>query len=215
MALSVLNVLEKILAEAQGSSPLEWLSLLAGVCYALLAVRQSRWCWLFGALSSSVLVYLAFGAQLPMQAALQAYYVAMSAFGFWHWSRQSSVHGLPIGTWPLSWHFGVWLGIAAATLLFAPAIGQYTQAAWPRLDTATMLASLLATWMVAASKLENWLYWIIIDAVSLFLYSAQGLWFIALLYAIYLVIAIAGFHVWRQRWRAQRNPALRPLAHRR
>ena len=205
MALSALNLVEKILAEAQASSPLEWLSLLAGVAYALLAVRQSRWCWVFGALSSSVLVYLAFGARLPMQAALQAYYVAMSAFGFWHWSRQANAAGLPIGTWPVTWHLVVWLGIASATLLFAPAIGALTQAAWPQLDTATMLASLLATWMVAAAKLENWLYWIVIDAVSVFLYSAQGLWFIALLYLIYLVIAIAGFQVWRQRWRAQRR----------
>lgn len=205
MALTALNVLETIFAEAQGSSPLEWLSLLAGVGYALLAVRQNRWCWVFGALSSSVLVYLAFGASLPMQAALQAYYVAMSVYGFWHWSKQTGAAGLPIGTWPLSSHLGIWLGIAAMTLLFAPVIGSVTQAAWPQLDTAAMLASLLATWMVAASKLENWLYWIVIDAVSVFLYSAQGLWFIALLYAMYLVIAIAGFHVWRQRWRAQRG----------
>jgi nicotinamide mononucleotide transporter len=205
VALIALQVLERIFAEAQRSSPLEWLSLLAGVGYALLAVRQSRWCWVLGALSSSVLVYLAFGARLPMQAALQAYYVAMSVYGFWHWSRQTDAAGVPIGIWPLSWHLGIWLGIAAVTLLFAPAIGSATQAAWPQLDTATMLASLLATWMVAAAKLENWLYWIVIDAVSVFLYSAQGLWFIALLYAIYLVIAIAGFHVWRQRWRAQRG----------
>lgn len=206
-----MSVIDDILAEATRSSPLEWLSLLAGVCYALLAVRQSRWCWVFGALSSSVLVYLAFGARLPMQGALQAYYVAMSAYGFWHWSRQSGASGLAIATWPLSWHLGVWVGIAAVTALFAPAIGTYTQAAWPRLDTATMLASLLATWMVAASKLENWLYWIVIDAVSVFLYSAQGLWFIALLYAIYLVIAIAGFRVWRRRWRVQRELAQRAL----
>jgi nicotinamide mononucleotide transporter len=212
VALSALNVFQTILSEAQRSSPLEWLSLLAGVCYALLAVRQSRWCWVFGALSSSILVFLAFDARLPMQAALQAYYVAMSIYGFWHWSRLTNSEGLPIGTWPPRWHVGVWLGIAAVTLTFAPAIGRFTQAAWPQLDTATMLASLLATWMVAASKLENWLYWIVIDAVSVFLYSAQGLWFIALLYAIYLVIAIAGFQVWRQRWRAQRILAQRPMA---
>ncbi len=198
-----MDIAQQIVTAAQRSSPLEWLSLLAGVAYALLAVKQSRWCWVFGGMSSTILVYLAFRAQLPMQAGLQAYYVAMSFYGFWHWSRQGDGPALPIGTWPLAWHAGVAIAIVAVTASSAPAIATLTQAAWPHLDTATMLASLLATWMVAAAKLENWLYWIVIDAVSIFLYGAQGLWFIALLYAIYLVIAVAGFQVWRRRWQAQ------------
>ena len=92
--------------------------------------------------------------------------------------------------------------IVSVGLLLAPVVAKWTQAAWPRLDTITLLASLLATAMVAVAKLENWLYWIVIDAVSVFLYASQGLWFVALLYLLYLCIAISGYVEWRRRWRA-------------
>lgn len=193
-----------VLRAAASSSPLEWLSLGAGLCYALLAVRRSRWCWVFGAVSSGILVWLAWQAQLPMQAALQVCYVLLSVWGFRQWS--TGVDGsLPrISTWPLRAHLAVLAVVMLLGLLLAPVVAAQTAAAWPRLDTITMLTSLLATWMVTAAKLENWLYWIVIDTVSIFLYAAQQLWFVALLYLLYLGIAIAGYATWRRRWREAR-----------
>jgi nicotinamide mononucleotide transporter len=195
--------LRSVLAAAAASSALEWLSLLAGVAYALLAVRRNRWCWAFGAVSSAILAWLAFHGRLPMQAALQACYVGMAFWGFWQWSRGGDGDALAISTWPLRVHALSGVGIVVIALLLAPLVEQWTAAAWPRIDTATMLASLLATAMVAIAKLENWLYWIVIDAVSIFLYGAQQLWLPALLYLLYLCIAISGYFAWRRRWAAQ------------
>lgn len=199
------SIVDAVLAAARASSVLEWISLLTGVGYALLAVRRSRWCWAFGAVSSAILVWLAWNAALPMQALLQAGYVAMSAWGFWQWSRDGDGASLPIGVWPWRVHALLLAGIVGLGLLAAPQVAQWTQAAWPRLDTITLLASLAATAMVALARLENWLYWIAIDAVSVFLYAAQSLWFVALLYFLYLCIAIGGYRAWRQRWRAGRE----------
>lgn len=190
------------------SSPAETVSVLAGLAYGVLAVRQNRLCWVFGGLSSAILAWLAARSQLPMQSLLQVAYVAMSVYGFVHWSRQPVGAGsLPIGWWPWRVHVGIALAIAAVTWWLAPWIAAATQAAWPRLDTATMLASLLATWMVARMRLENWLYWIVIDAIAVFLYGAQGLMFVAVLYAVYLVIAVVGWFEWRARLRLQAAPA--------
>lgn len=136
-----------------------------------------------------------------MQAALQACYVLLAFWGFRQWSRSVAAGEVRISTWPLRAHVAVLAVVVPFGLLIAPWVAALTAAAWPRLDTLTMLASLLATWMVTASKLENWLYWIVIDAVSIFLYAAQQLWFVALLYLMYLCIAIAGFVTWRRRWR--------------
>ncbi|MEY4358393.1 MAG: hypothetical protein RL469_1719, partial [Pseudomonadota bacterium] len=58
------------------------------------------------------------------------------------------------------------------------------------------------TWMVARAVLENWVYWLVVDAVSFFLYAAQGLAFVSMLYAIYFVIAIFGLRSWLRTWRA-------------
>lgn len=205
-------MLERIVAGLQATSPAELASVAAGVAYGLLAVRQSRLCWVFGGVSSAILAGLAAGARLPMQALLQLVYVAMAFYGWWHWSRAARAGAAgegrvaaapPIGTWPVRTHVALLAAIALATVLLAPWVGDATGAAWPRLDTATLLASLAATWMVARVRLENWLYWILIDAVSLWLYAAQGLAFVALLYLVYLGTAVYGWIEWRGRWRKQ------------
>ena len=197
-----------VLRALQGASAAELLSLAAGVAYALLAVRQNRWCWAFGAVSSSILVGLSWRAGLPMQSGLQALYVAMACYGFWHWSRQppaAGADGLRIRRWPALRHVWVLLGIALFAALAAPQLAASGPAAWPILDSVATAGSLVATWMVARLQLENWLYWIAVDALSMFLYASQGLAFIALLYALYLAIAVFGFIEWQRRYRAQQR----------
>lgn len=190
----------------RSTSLAEVVSVLAGLAYGVLAVRQNRLCWVFGGLSSTILVVLAAQARLPMQSLLQLAYVAMAVYGFRHWSRQAAAT-IPIGRWPLGVHVVILAAILLATAVVSPWIALATQAAWPRLDTATMLASVLATWMVARVRLENWLYWIVIDSVSLFLYAVQGLVFVAVLYLGYLLIAVYGWFEWRTRWRLQQARA--------
>ncbi len=202
------TLLQQFVAGLRETSAAEAVSVVAGVAYGVLAVRQNRLCWVFGGLSSAILAGLAARAQLPMQALLQLAYVVMSIYGYWHWSRQPQGEGaMQIGRWPLPVHLAIGVGLALATGVLAPWIAVSTEAAWPRLDTATLLASLLATWMVARVRLENWLYWIVIDAVCVFLYGAQGLMFVAVLYLLYLAIAVFGWFAWRARLSRQTAPA--------
>ena len=105
----------------------------------------------------------------------------------------------------------VWLFARARlpmqSLLLAVAIARFlaaeTQAAWPHLDASTMVLSLFATWLTARGMLENWLYWIVVDAVQAWLYAAQGLVFTAFLFLVYLVIASVGFIEWSKTYRRQ------------
>ncbi len=90
------------------------------------------------------------------------------------------------------------LVIALLTLMLAPTLGRYTAAAWPYLDTLVTGLSLLATWLTARAVLENWLYWFVVNVLSMFLYGSQGLVFVSVLYAVYFVIAIAGWRAWRR-----------------
>lgn len=201
---------EGLLLQLLDTSPAELVSVVTGIAYVLLVVRQSRWCWVFGAVSSGILVVLAAEAGLPMQAALQVAYVLMAVYGFWHWSRAGrttdvAAAALQVGTWPAWKHAVAIAAIAGMALLLAPHVSALTGAAWPRLDLAAMAGGLLATWMVARLLLENWLYWMVIDSVSIFLYASQGLAFIAVLYGVYLLISISGYFSWRARMRAQRG----------
>ncbi len=190
------------------TSPLEALAVLSGLVYVVLAVPRSRWCWVAGGLSSLIYVWLSARARLPMQSLLQAWYVGVAVYGFLRWSREVKTR-----VSLLSWR-GHIAGIAAS-LLPAAAIARFlageTQSAWPYLDASTTLLSLFASWLTARAKLENWLYWIVVDAVLAWLYAAQGLVFTAFLFLVYLVVAAAGFIEWLKAYRRQTaGRSLRP-----
>ena len=185
----------------------EILATLTGVGYVILAARRNRWCWIIGAVSSALIALLAGLAQLPMQGGLQLFYVGMSVFGWWSWTRSSVAGELPVGVWPYSWHLGAALVLTALSLLTAHWLARETDAAWPLLDSFTTWFSLLATWLQARARLENWLYWIAIDVVLVFLFYARGRPLLALLNLIFIAIAAAGYIAWRRRLRSQAVPA--------
>jgi len=193
------ELLTGLIHELRATTATEGVAVLLGLAYVVLAARGSRWCWPAGAAGSLLLAVLAWRAHLPMQALLNAWYVLISVYGWVHWSQAQNA---AIRRWPAGWHvLGIALSLAGAAVL-APWLAG-VDAAWPRLDAATTLLSLLATWLVARRVLENWLYWIAIDAVLVFLFAAQGLVFVALQFVVYLGIAVSGYLTWRRTWRAQ------------
>lgn len=184
-------------------SPLELVAVITGVIYAVLAVLRNRWAWAFGAVSSLCLVGLAAAARLPLQAILQGAYVVMAGYGFWHWSREADAKTpVRIARWSLRSHVWAIVAVVLAAMVLAPWLATSTDAASPWLDAFVTGFSLLATFMTARAVLDNWFYWLLVDAASLVLYGRQGLVWVALLYAIYFVIALVGLRQW---WRQYRD----------
>ncbi len=177
----------------------EGLGTLLGLAYAVLAARRNRLCWVAGAASSALVAWVSALNALPMQAGLQTFYVAMSAYGWWSWSRHANAGGVPVGTWPVSWHLGAAVCMVVLSLASAQWLAEHTQAAWPRLDSLTTWFSLLATLLVARARLESWLYWIAIDGALVFVFYKQDVPGFALLNAVFMVIAVAGFILWRRK----------------
>ena len=198
-----MTLIDSALTGLRNTSLPEAVSVVLGLLYSILAVRRTRWCWVAGGISSAIAVALAWQAKLPMQACLQGYYVGMAVYGFWHWSRDAGKE-TAVTTWPIRAHVIGLIVVLALSMLTARVLASETQAAWPFLDSFTTWGSLLATWLTAQVKLENWLYWIFFDAISAFLFATQGLMFFALLMAVYLVIASFGFVSWS---RSRRAPA--------
>jgi nicotinamide mononucleotide transporter len=179
------------------------LALATGVGYAVLAARRNRLCWIVGAVSSVASVVLAATSKLPMLAALYVFYVGMSVYGWASWKRGSDEEDLLVGLWPLRWHLLAALVLIALSLATAQWLRPGNASAWPLLESVTTWFSLLATWLAARAKLENWLYWIVINAVSVFLFFAQKVWGMALLSVLLAVIAAGGFIDWRRRLQTQ------------
>jgi nicotinamide mononucleotide transporter len=178
-------------------------AVVLGVAYLLLAMRESLWCWYAAFASTAIFLVLFWNVSLLMESALQVYYLVMAVYGWWHWRRPGGGQAeLAISRWGGRQH----LAAVAAVLLISAASGAllqlYTGAALPYLDSFTTWGSILTTWMVARKILENWLYWLVIDSVSIYLYLDRGLYLTALLFALYLVIVLFGYRKWLLHYQA-------------
>jgi nicotinamide mononucleotide transporter len=183
-----------LLAQLRATSAAEWIAVAMGIVYVLLIMRRNRWGWAAGGISSLILTVLAARARLPMQAVLQFSYVVASVYGWWRWAPDSAQQR--IGMWRLKGHlFAVVLSMGASFAL-AQLLAREGYSAWPFLDSLVTCLGLFATWLVARVYLENWIYWLVIDAVSIYLFLSQGLVVTALLFCVYLVIAAAGLRSW-------------------
>ncbi|WP_339075151.1 nicotinamide riboside transporter PnuC [Teredinibacter turnerae] len=174
-----------------------------GLAYLILAMRQSIWCWPCAFLSTALFAWVFFDVSLVMESVLNVYYMAMAAYGFWCWQRRGDVPVLPITTWPLRTHTLAIGGIALLTLVSGYLLTSHTQAAWPYLDSFTTWGSVITTFMVARKIFENWLYWLVIDSVALFLYWDRELYGAALLMVVYLVLIVVGTVTWYRQWQQQ------------
>jgi nicotinamide mononucleotide transporter len=192
-----------LLAELRATTPLEMVAALLGVVYVLLILRRRRAGWIAGALSSAIYVYLSYTARLPMQALLQAWYVVMGAYGWYSWTRNARQEGGRIRRWPLRWHAAAIAAVVVVSALTARVLAAETHAAWPWVDSLTTWTSVLATWLVTRVHLENWLYWMVNDLLTVFLFAAQSHPLTSLLYVAYLGFSVAGFVAWRRQYRRQ------------
>jgi nicotinamide mononucleotide transporter len=198
---------------------IEGLAVLLALVYVVLAAAESIWCWPAAFISTSLYLYLCLVANLWAESGLQLFYIIMAVVGWWEWQKKkrnrrvpehetghpvSDKAKRPIIRWSLQRHGGIILVNSLLTVLLGWLLSRYTTAASPYLDSFTTVFSLFSTWMVTQKVLENWLYWVVIDAASIFLYDSREIFSLTpYLYALYTVIAIAGYLRWRKLYLSQ------------
>ena len=101
-------------------------------------------------------------------------------------------------TRPLRFHLSTIIGILLTAGIVGSLLTTYTDAARPYIDSMTTLAAVAATWMVTQKILENWLYWFVINTVSVWLFMDRGLNPTAALFALYILLSVIGYFVWRK-----------------
>jgi len=177
---------------------------LLGVGYIVFAARESQWCWPMAFISTLVYTLLFWEGQLPMQALLNFYYMGMAIYGFMLWrSHKQAEKNLPIHSWPLSFNLAFLITGTIFTLVVGYYLQKYNASQQPYLDAGVTVFSVLNTWLMARKVLQNWLYWIVIDAAAVGLYLQTGFYATVLLFSLYTVLASVGLINWLRLYRMQ------------
>lgn len=179
------------------TSPWEWLAVALALAYLWLAIRQSAWCWPAAITSTLIYLFLMYHAALYMEAVLQLFYIGVALYGWRAWVAGGPGDSLLVHRWPWRRHLAALAGILILSAASGALLTRYTPAALPYADAFTTWGAVVTTWMVARKVLENWLYWFVIDSVSIYLYVSRELYLTAGLFLIYLVMIVAGYRAWR------------------
>lgn len=181
-------------------SNLEIIAVGLALLYLVLAAYQNIWCWLAAALSSIIYIKICYDAQLYIETGLQVFYLLMAIVGFINWKKypveienNTNIVNLKRNDWIV--------GISICTIIsvvMAYWFTQNTNAKLPWLDAPVTIFSIWATWLVIKKVLQNWLLWIVIDGVAIYIYVQRELNLTAYLYALYTFLAILGYFKWKK-----------------
>lgn len=154
-----------------------------------------------GIVSTLIFVYLLWQWQLLGDMMINAYYFSMSIYGWYVWTRKvDAVHFTPVTSMTnKEYEYAVLLFLG--TLLFVFGVYEFFEkwTDWTAyLDTFTTAIFFVGMWLMARKKIENWIFWIIGDLISVPLYFYKGLTLTSFQYFLFTIIAVYGYFAWKK-----------------
>lgn len=186
-------------------SYLELIGTISGLFSVYLATKANFYTWHTGILNEIAFFMLFFQVQLYADMLLQVFFLMVTIYGIYTWkNKQEAVIIYRLTPQEaVKYMVSLFLGMLITALI----IGNIHHilpfffekpSTYPLADAFIMVGSILATFLLAEKKLETWLLWIIVDLVSIVLYAAKGIYFVAGEYVVFLILAIMGFAEWRK-----------------
>lgn len=184
---------------------MNWVEIIAaalGLIGIGLQIKQSHWYWLTSTLMVTLYIYVFYQSKFYADMSFQFYYLIVSIYGWYLWLTKSkkpdsetkyTVNRLNNKQLAISLLISGILFIAIYFIL-----ERFTDSPVPVGDAFTTALSITATWLLAKKYLENWLFWIVVDAVSTALYIVKGLYPTAILFIVLTVLAVVGYFKWRK-----------------
>ena len=181
---------------------LENISLITGLIYVVLATKEKYFAWIFGVISSLVVLYIYLLQDVYLQALLNFYYVVIGIYGYFTWKKRDSDQSyfVKITEYKIKTHALMVLLFVTTGLILFYIMNYYFKSNFAFLDSMIFTSSIIATFMQTKKILSNWLYWIIINGLSIILTINLELYYLSLLMAIFLVVAIFGYISWRKEY---------------
>lgn len=185
---------------------IEIIGTLVGIIYLWLEYRASIYLWVASIIMPAIYLYVYYNAGLYADFGINIYYLLIALYGWATWrygfhlfgSKKKEEKELAITHTPKRVWGKLALTYIAAQCAITYILVNYTDSTVPWWDSFTTALSIVGMWMLARKYIEQWWVWLVVDAVSAWLYIYKGLYFTAVLYAVYAIISIFGYFKWRK-----------------
>lgn len=200
--------------------PLSWLeaatTVLTLACI-IYAARANTATFALGVICTTLSFFFFYQAALYSSMALQVIFFSFNVYGYFKWTRpktgeENDKNQLKVSRYTPDKYLWHALIIAVGTFAWGyvmsnpPAFlaSEFANAKFPYIDAFILVASVVAQFMIAAKKIENWVIWIVVDIVATVLYAASGAVFMAILYGVLIINAMYGYYEWNKMYKENR-----------
>jgi len=207
-----MDIITETLAGFTAMSVWEYIAVGLSMAYLLLAIKESLWCWPAAFISTLIYTIMYWNGALLMESLLHFYYMFMAIYGWVLWRKsKGKPQSLAITSWPIQRHLLILLVTSLVAVTIGFLMSHYTYADFAYLDSFTTCFAVVTTYLVAKKVLENWLYWIVIDAASMYLYYEKGYYPTLVLFIFYTIMAAWGFKTWYEEYEQNHAKSLEQL----
>ncbi|MDE6689649.1 MAG: nicotinamide riboside transporter PnuC [Prevotella sp.] len=180
---------------------LDILGFVCGLAYLYFEYKASIYLWIASIVMPAVDMFLYYKAGLYADFGMAVYYCMAAIYGYVVWRYSGKTDDglrteLPVTRFPQRFVVPATIAFAAVWLFIYWLLTSFTNSSVPVTDSFTTALSIVALWALARKFAEQWLLWLVVDAVCTVLYIYKGIPFKALIYGFYTVVAVFGYRKW-------------------
>lgn len=204
----LLSIFQTLYDNLVASSWLEAVAVVAGLMSVWYARKEDIMVYPTGIVNVLIYVFLCYEVKLYADMSINIFYFGMSIYGWIKWTRKTSGNQTrPITM--MSWK--EWILSTGGLLLFFVILwyilNKFTDSSVPGWDALTTAIFIIGMWLMALKKVENWIFWIAGDLISVPLYASKSLVLSSFQFVVFLALAIAGYIEWRRKLKCLSTPA--------
>ena len=200
------EILQSFIAELKNTSWPEFIAAIAGIISVIFSRKENILVFPVGIISTVIYSYLYLTHGLYADSSVNFYYTVMSIIGWFMWTRKknNAVSLAITRSNKKDWQQTI-LFFAVCWIILFMLLKNFTDSTVPQADAFTSAAALAGMWLMNKKKLENWVWWIITDIVSIPLNFYKHLAFTSFQYMVFLILATMGYITWREKIKSQKT----------
>ena len=179
---------------------IEWTAVFLNLIFLVLLIKENKWCWIFGIIASAISIYLFIQFKLYSEAVLYFFYVLIGVYGWYVWTanekKKENNTEFEVSTWSWAKHIPIILIGVALSVGLGLFFKTQTDAERTYVDSTTTIFSFIASYMEAHKIFSAWIFWILINGVSIWLYYDRGLMVYSFQMVIFFIVSLFGFWDW-------------------